>query len=270
MKALTWTSKLVLPLIIFLPLYFIVGALGTKFGLWGYEIGLGFFVFQAGMYVVGIVAIISLLALIVAVFRKPRVPRAIIIAAIGVLMPIGFIAWGASVASTGGANPIHDVATDTANPPEFSEATMAARKKAGANPLPDYQTPLGQLDPWKDNPRITEAVKRRSHAQFITSEYASLSPLPIGRTNRDDAIAAVAAAMEAMGLSNIRKDAENALVEGVAETFWYGFKDDVVARIGDNQIDFRSVSRVGQSDLGANAKRIEELRAKVEALLGQR
>lgn len=269
MKALTWTSKLVLPLIIFLPLYFIIGALGTKFGIWGYEIGLGFFVFRAGIYVLGIVAIISLLALIVALLRKPRVTRAIVIASIGVLLPFGFLAWGASVGGTAAANPIHDVATDTADPPKFSQATMAARKKAKANPLPDYQTPLGEMKPWKGNDRISEADQRRSHAQFITSEYASLSPLPLGQTSREDAIAAVAAAMEDMGLSDIREDDENAMVEGVAETFWYGFRDDVVARIGDNQIDFRSVSRVGQSDLGANAARIEELRGKVEALLGQ-
>jgi uncharacterized protein (DUF1499 family) len=58
------------------------------------------------------------------------------------------------------------------------------------------------------------------------------------------------------------------MVEGVAETFWFGFKDDVVARVGDSQIDFRSVSRVGVSDLGANAARIAELRQRTEALLG--
>jgi len=54
----------------------------------------------------------------------------------------------------------------------------------------------------------------------------------------------------------------------VAETRWFGFRDDVVARIGANQIDFRSVSRVGQSDLGANAKRIEALRAATSVRLG--
>jgi uncharacterized protein (DUF1499 family) len=54
----------------------------------------------------------------------------------------------------------------------------------------------------------------------------------------------------------------------VAESFWFGFEDDVVARVGDAQIDFRSVSRVGVSDLGANTARIVELRKRTETLLG--
>ena len=44
---------------------------------------------------------------------------------------------------------------------------------------------------------------------------------------------------------------------------WFGFKDDVAVRIraqGEgSQIDVRSVSRVGLSDLGANAARIRDI-----------
>ena len=110
----------------------------------------------------------------------------------------------------------------------------------------------------------------KNHAQIITESYADLSPLPLGGASREDAVAAVAAAMGNMGFADIRTDAEAGRVEGVAETFWYGFKDDVVARIGENQIDFRSVSRVGRSDLGANAARITELRERVAEQIGQR
>ena len=74
-------------------------------------------------------------------------------------------------------------------------------------------------------------------------------------------------AMADMGFTEIRYNADAGTVEGVAETFWFGFEDDVVARIGDGRIDFRSVSRVGQSDLGANAKRIMELRKRVSQKL---
>ena len=82
--------------------------------------------------------------------------------------------------------------------------------------------------------------------------------------------AAVAAAMGNMGFTDIRTDATAGIVEGVATSFWFGFKDDVIARIGANEIDFRSVSRVGRSDLGANAKRIAELRTLVADQIGQR
>jgi uncharacterized protein (DUF1499 family) len=50
-------------------------------------------------------------------------------------------------------------------------------------------------------------------------------------------------------------------IEAVATTRWFGFKDDVVIRIspaenGGSVLDIRSVSRVGSSDLGTNARRI--------------
>ena len=270
MKNLAWHSKLALALVAFLPVYFMIAALGTKFGIWGYPIGLGLLVFTAGVWVLGVVAVVALASLVLSLLNKPRSKLAIGIASVALVLPIGFALWGMSVGTTAAANPIHDVATDTANPPEFSPETMAAREQSGANPLNDYQTPLGQLEPWKDSERVAEEVKIRSHAQFITSKYAGLSPLPLGGASKADAVAAVAAAMEDMGFSNIRKDEEAGRVEGIAETFWYGFKDDVVARIGDAQIDFRSVSRVGQSDLGANAKRIAELRALTSQRIGQR
>ena len=156
---------------------------------------------------------------------------------------------------------------DTASAPEFSAATVAAREDFGANPLNDYQTPLGELEAYKNSP---PELAIKSHAQIINDTYAKLSPLPLGGASKEDAVAAVAAAMGEMGFTDIRADNEAGRVEGVAETFWFGFKDDVVARIGENEIDFRSVSRVGRSDLGANAKRIAELRDQVAQQIGQR
>ena len=63
------------------------------------------------------------------------------------------------------------------------------------------------------------------------------------------------------------------LVEGTDVTFWYGYKDDVVVRVRDSGtgsvVDIRSKSRVGVSDLGANAKRVralgEEIRRRLDA-----
>jgi uncharacterized protein (DUF1499 family) len=50
-------------------------------------------------------------------------------------------------------------------------------------------------------------------------------------------------------------------IEATATTFWFGFKDDVVIRIeqalGGSRLDIRSVSRVGVSDVGTNAARIQ-------------
>ena len=49
-------------------------------------------------------------------------------------------------------------------------------------------------------------------------------------------------------------------IEAIDTTFWFGFEDDIVIRVtpaGDHaRIDIRSLSRVGVSDAGTNARRI--------------
>ncbi len=267
MNKLQWHTKLVLALTVFLPVYFMIAALGTKFGLWGWPTGLGTLTGTGGTWLVGITAVLALVSLIIAIIKKPRSKLAMGLAALGLLVPAGFAGLGASAAGTAEANPIHDVATDTANPPAFSAATMAARTGSEANALNDYQTPLGETEMYSG---VAPELAIKSHAQIINDTYANLSPLPLGGASKADAVAAVAAAMGNMGFSNITSDVEAGRVEGVAETFWYGFKDDVVARVGDAEIDFRSVSRVGRSDLGANADRIAELRELVAQQIGQR
>ena len=267
MKNIPWHTKLVLALIIFLPVYFMIAALGTKIGLWTYKIGLGVMVIQAGFPLLMLVAIVALVSLIIGIVKKPRRKVVIGAAAVGLLVPFAALGSLASLGGTAAENPIHDVATDTANPPMFSAETMAARAESEANPVNDYQIPLGETEMYAG---AAPELAIKSHAQIINDTYANLSPLPLGGASKSDAVAAVAAAMGNMGLSDIRTDAEAGIVEGVAETFWYGFKDDVVARVGDAEIDFRSVSRVGQSDLGANAARIAELRELVAAQIGQR
>ena len=63
-------------------------------------------------------------------------------------------------------------------------------------------------------------------------------------------------------------------IEGTATSRWFGFKDDVVIRIrpgakGGSLIDMRSKSRVGKSDIGANAARLRELRELILDELGE-
>ena len=265
MKNLPWHTKTVLALLAFLPCYFVIAALGTRIGIWGWETGLLALTMDGGVNVLGIDALVAVLSLILAVRAKPRSTGVLAAAIIGLLVPGAVLVMFMAAGSTAGDNPIHDIATDTANPPAFSEATMAAREAEGANPLSDYQTPLGQLDLFKD---VGPQLAIKSHAQIITDRKDRPAPLPLGGARKDEGMAAVAAAMGAMGLTDIRSDPVAGTVEGVAQSFWFGFKDDVIARVGDQQIDFRSVSRVGRSDLGANTARIIDLRARTETLLG--
>ena len=76
-------------------------------------------------------------------------------------------------------------------------------------------------------------------------------------------------AAEAMGWDIVAANAEEGRIEATDTTLWFGFKDDIVVRIqarGDeSRVDVRSVSRVGKSDVGTNARRI---RAYVRTLRG--
>lgn len=259
-------TKLVLALLAFIPLYFAIAALGTKVGIWSWQTGLMTLTFKGGMVVLGVTALVALVSLILSARAKPRRNGPLAAAILGLLAPGAALVMFMSAGGKAEQNPIHDIATDTGNPPLFSAATLDARAEAGANPLSDYQIPLGQLELYQG--KVSPELAVKSHAQIITDRKDRPAPLPLGGASKQEGLAAVAAAMAAMGLTDIRTDSEIGIVEGVASSFWFGFKDDVVARVGDSQIDFRSVSRVGISDLGANTARIIDLRARTEALLG--
>ncbi|MEQ8412250.1 MAG: DUF1499 domain-containing protein [Erythrobacter sp.] len=252
-------ARIALGLALFIPLFLAASALGTKYGAWDWQTGLLALTFGGGLLLIGLALLLAIVSLVLILRKPPRTGWPL--ALVALLIPLAFVGLGLSAASKGAANPIHDVATDTADPPQFSSATLEARVRAGANPLNDYSVPLGELDMWREA-GIEDPLAAQSHAEVIAANYPDLEPLSFDAP-RGEALEAVREAMAAAGLADIRKDEEAGRVEGVAETFWFGFKDDVVARIEDGEIDLRSVSRVGQSDLGANAERLRELRAAI-------
>lgn len=254
-------ARIALGLALFIPLYLAVSALGTKYGAWDWQTGLLALTFGGGLLLIGLTALLAIVSLVLVLRKAPRTGWPL--ALIALLIPLAFAGLGLSAADKGSANPIHDVATDTADPPQFSPETLETRSRLGANPLNDYSVPLGDLEMWSG---AEEPLASQSHADFIAANYPDLEPVTFD-TPRTDVIEAVRAAMEAIGLADIRVDAEAGRVEGVAETFWFGFRDDVVARIENGTIDLRSVSRVGQSDLGANAERLRALRAAIQERL---
>lgn len=65
-----------------------------------------------------------------------------------------------------------------------------------------------------------------------------------------------------MGWELVDSSETEGRIEATATTTWFGFKDDVVIRIrataDGSELDIRSKSRVGRSDVGKNAERIRE------------
>lgn len=147
--------------------------------------------------------------------------------------------------------PIHDITTDMVNPPAFV-ALLEERKKApnGA----DY----GASEQWP--------AEKLGQAQ--EAAYPDIGPL-MSSLEPAQALARAEHLAEGMGLDVIAVDAGSGLIEATATTFWFGFKDDLVIRVAGaangSRIDIRSMSRIGQSDLGANAARIAEFIQRFES-----
>lgn len=59
--------------------------------------------------------------------------------------------------------------------------------------------------------------------------------------------------------------AENNLLTAVYQSAVIGFTDDLLLHITDDQIEVRSSSRVGYSDMNVNRKRVEQLRQLLNA-----
>jgi uncharacterized protein (DUF1499 family) len=133
---------------------------------------------------------------------------------------------------------IHDVSTDADDPPQFI-ALRDLRLKC-ENGV-DYSGLKGEQH-HQQHPHIAPAAFHQSPAVIFHAALAAASTMGW----------AIAAEVEAEGR-----------IEATATTRLLRFKDDVVIRIrafgttGDGALlDIRSASRVGSSDLGANAKRI--------------
>ncbi len=103
-------------------------------------------------------------------------------------------------------------------------------------------------------------------AQAQRRAYPDIAPLELA-VPPAAAFARALDAATAMGWEIVAADAVAGRIEATATTPWFGFRDDVVVRVAPtptgSRIDVRSVSRVGKSDLGANAKRIRAYLARL-------
>jgi uncharacterized protein (DUF1499 family) len=134
----------------------------------------------------------------------------------------------------------------------FSERVLALRAATpGVNPV--------EVDPRvPDDPRFGAAAGQSARS-LQQAAYADVQPIMVTRSPGEAFDAALTAA-RAQGWSIDASDRDSGRIEATARTLWFGFTDDVVVQVAPSaagsRIDLRSTSRVGVSDLGANAARI--------------
>lgn len=216
-----------------------LSGLGHRWGWWSFTTGFG--VLRWALYTAIAGCVLAIVALILLKVRPgasgmPLAMGALVLSALILVIPLNFLVTARSVPA------IHDITTDTANPPTF-RAVLALRGDA-ANPL-EYGG---------------EAIARQQLAA-----YPDIRPLILAGSPAQAFAAALAGAK---GWEIVSASEPEGRIEAVATTFWFGFKDDVVVRIlpqdGASRVDVRSVSRVGRSDVGANAERIRDYLKRVE------
>ena len=206
---------------------------GARLGLWHFRTGFTLLRWAAYLGIAGVI-----LALIALVGTRPRGGALVALLVALALAGTAFVVPWRSAQQARRVPPIHDITTDMENPPEFV-AVLPLRENA-----PNSATYGGDS---------VAALQRQG--------YADIQPLQLD-VPPDEAFRRARATAEAMDWEIVSADTAAGRLEATATTPWFGFKDDVVVRIRPegtgSRVDVRSVSRVGRSDAGTNAKRIRE------------
>jgi uncharacterized protein (DUF1499 family) len=211
----------------------LLGAAGTgvSLGLWQFRTGFSLLRWGGWLSLAG--AGLGALLLGLARFRGPVLGPLGLAVAVGL---VGFLVPWLWQQRARRVPPIHDITTDTVNPPEFI-AVLPLRANA-PNPA-------------------TYGGSAVAEAQRLA--YPDIRPLHLDLPPARAFERALAAA-RTMGWDIVAADSAAGRIEATATTFWFRFKDDVVVRLtpegAGTRVDVRSLSRVGRSDVGTNARRI--------------
>ncbi len=221
-----------------------LAGLGYRWGWWG--VATSFTVLRAASFAAAAVAVLALVGVGLAALGRAWPGLAISVAA---LVIAAFVVWlPLSLQKVArGVPAIHDITTDTENPPAF--VAIVERRRGAPNP-PEYDGPE------------TAAQQRRGYPDLASATVAAPPPR---------VLAAAEAVARELGWEIVAVVPAEGRLEATATTSWFGFKDDVVVRVvpagTGSRVDVRSKSRVGRSDLGANARRIHTFLAALTSRL---
>ena len=216
---------------------------GWRAGVWHHSISLRLMRWVAYLAMAG--ALVSLLGL----FGWGRLPRRSRLAGIAAIM-LAAILFAMPMRYSLAAISIHDISTDTNNPPRF-EAVMPARLASHA---------------------ASAEYAGASLAATQHAAYPEIAPLILALPPAEAFPRALATARAMPRWTIVAEEREAGRIEATARTLWMGFADDVVIRItaagSGSRVDMRSLSRVGRGDFGTNAARIRAYLAALRAAAG--
>ncbi|MCW4153193.1 MULTISPECIES: DUF1499 domain-containing protein [Halomonadaceae] len=226
---LAWLSVLAL-----LGAAILMGLAGPAYRWELIALGDAFSLLRYGVYVAAAAGALSLLLLIAGAMTRRFGAGVVAIVVFSGTVALLYLPWQHWQRAQQ-APMIHDITTDTQNPPAFDALRDARDAAPNAVDYPGEETARQQQE-----------------------AYPEVEPLVVSAP-APSVLGAAQAEVEAAGWQ-IETMTDNT-IEATATTPWFGFKDDVVIRLTEQEngvrVDMRSASRLGASDVGTNALRIE-------------
>lgn len=228
-------------------LAFPIAILLARVGVWHFRNSFLIFIFAAMLCLA--ILFFALMKLARQQLSGVNESKPLLMAAVCAALPL--LALGYQVSQAAGAPMIHDISTDTLNPPQFN---LALAKRHGDDHNGAYDS-------------ANAALQAEFYPDIQSRPFNMAAPALAEKVRQ---------AMDELGFTLLTDDEpqEDVITLEASETsLLFGFVDDVVVRITPAAegcvLDIRSMSRQGKSDLGQNAKRIRRLQATLEEIIAR-
>lgn len=203
----------------------------------------GLYAMLIGALIAAAAFVLALIGLVMGLVHRAQSKKFALVAMLIAAAYVGYLGSRAVIARS--VPPLHDITTDLADPPSFGTLTLRADNLAGVETVENWRQKHAEAYP--DLRSVT--INRPPETVFTDAE----------RLVRDRGWT-VASASRGAGQ-----------IEATASVSYIRYQDDVIIRLRPTDegastiVDMRSVSRVGVSDLGMNAKRIREFLTELSA-----
>lgn len=240
-RAASLTARVGLALTVVGALSLLLSGVGTRWDWWDYRTG--FLILRWTLYGGVAIIVVAVAGLILGLLARTGRSLLVSLVTLVLLAAVAAVPVGA-LRSAGRVPPIHDITTDLDDPPRFV-AVLPLRQGA---------------------PNTAEYAGAALAAQQRAG-YPGLAPVRFAAAP-DQVFARAVEVARGLGWQIVAAVPAEGRLEATDRTRWFGFRDDVVVRVAaegtGTRVDVRSVSRVGRSDLGTNARRIRRFEEALE------
>lgn len=220
----------------------LLSALGSRWDWWDFRTG--FIVLRATLYGGLLVIVVVLAGLVLGLLARTGRTLLVSLVSLALLAAVAAVPVG-HLRAAGRVPPIHDISTDLDDPPRFV-AALALRR--------------GAPNAAEHGGASLAAQQRAGYPDLGPARFAAAPERVFARATD---------VARGLGWEIVAAVPAEGRLEATDRTRWFGFRDDIIVRVrpdgSGSRVDVRSVSRVGRSDLGTNARRIlrflEALRA---------